>query len=262
MRLLALLLCVLALPAQAQQRVVSLAPSLTELMLELGAAEQLVGALGERPAALAALPSVGEPGQLEFETLLSLQPGLVLLWPDSINAAQRQQLRDLHIPLYEAEPHSLEQLASQVAELGARVGRAERGRQLAVQVRDELARLRARYQRPTPLRVFYQVWDKPLYTLGGEQIISDALRVCGAQNLFADLPLAAPQISLEAVLARNPEVILVSEAQLLPAWQAWPQLQAVQHGQVWVIPDRGLERPSLQMLKATAQLCERLAGAR
>ena len=134
MRLLALLLCVLALPAQAQQRVVSLAPSLTELMLELGAAEQLVGALGERPAALAALPSVGEPGQLEFETLLSLQPDLVLLWPDSINAAQRQQLRDLHIPLYEAEPHSLEQLASQVAELGARVGRAERGRQLAVHI--------------------------------------------------------------------------------------------------------------------------------
>jgi vitamin B12 transport system substrate-binding protein len=207
------------------------------------------------------LPSVGGPGQLEFETLLSLQPDLVLLWPDSINAAQRQQLRDLNIPLYEAEPHSLEQLASQVAELGARVGRVERGRQLAVQMRAELARLRARYQRPTPLRVFYQVWDKPLYTLGGEQIISDALRVCGAQNLFADLPLAAPQISLEAVLARDPEVILVSEVQLLPAWQAWPQLQAVQHGQVWVIPDRGLERPSLQMLKATAQLCERLRSA-
>lgn len=262
MRFFALLMCVLVLPVQAQLRVVSLAPSLTELMLELGAAEQLVGVLGERPKALAALPSVGQVGQLEFESLLSLQPDLLLLWPDSVSAAQRQQLRNLHIPLFEAEPRSLEQLASQVAELGARVGRAAQGRELALQAREELTRLRARYQRLIPLRVFYQVWDKPLYTLGGEQIISDALRVCGARNLFADLPLAAPQISLEAVLARDPEVILVSEPQLLAAWQAWPQLQAVQRRQVWLIPDRGLERPSLQMLKATAQLCELLRSAR
>jgi vitamin B12 transport system substrate-binding protein len=88
------------------------------------------------------------------------------------------------------------------------------------------------------------------------------LRLCGAENLFSDLTLAAPQINLEAVLARDPEVILTSEPRLLAAWQAWPQLQAVKRGQVWSIPDRGLERPSLQMLKATEQLCELLQSAR
>ena len=254
---------VLAIPAGALERVVSLAPALNESMLELGAGEQLVGVLGsrERPAALAALPSVGEYGQLQIETLLSLKPQLVLLWPDSISAAQRQQLRQLGLELYEVQPHSLDELATQVVALGQRVGRPERGQQLAEAFRQQLAVLRQRYRRDKPLRVFYQVWDSPLYSIGGQQIISDALRVCGAENLFSDLPLAAPQINLETLLARDPEVILTSEPRLLAAWQAWPQLKAVQRAQVWAIPDRGLERPSLQMLKATERLCELLLTA-
>jgi len=237
-RLLACLLLALAGPAAALERVVSLAPSLSEIMLELDAAELLVGVLdgGERPAALAHLPSVGRYGQLELESLLRLRPDL-LLWPDSLGAAQR-------------------------AEIGARVGRAERGRQLAQGFRARLAELRQRYRRERPLRVFYQIWDQPLYTIGGRQIIGDALRVCGAANLFADLPLPAPQVSVEAVLARDPEVILTSEAPLLAAWRAWPQLTAVRLGQVWVVPDKGLERPSQQMLAATERLCEQLAKAR
>ena len=262
-RLLGLCLLLLIAPAQALERVVSLAPALTELMLELGAGEQLVGVLGtrERPAALADVPSVGEYGQLEIETLLSLKPQLVLLWPDSMGAAQRQQLRQLGLELYEVQPHNLDELATQVQALGQRVGRAERGQQLAQAFRQRLAHLRQRYQRQPPLRVFYQVWDSPLYSIGGQQIISDALRVCGAENLFSDLTLAAPQINLETLLARDPEVILSSEPRLLAAWQAWPQLQAVKRGQVWAIPDRGLERPSLQMLNATEQLCELLIKA-
>lgn len=263
-RLLGVCLLLLAVPVGALERVVSLAPALNEIMLELGAGAQLVGVLGthDRPAALADVPSVGEYGQLNMETLLSLRPQLVLLWPDSISAAQRQQLLQLGLELYEVQPHNLDELADQVAALAQRVGHAERGQQLAEAFRQQLGVLRQRYQRSSPLRVFYQVWDKPLYTLGGGQVVSDALAVCGAENLFAELTLAAPQISLEAVLARDPDVILTSEPQLLAAWQAWPQLQAVQRGQVWAIPDRGLERPSLQMLRATEQLCELLAKAR
>lgn len=256
-------LLLLALPAWALERVVSLSPALTEIMSELGAGEQLVGVLGthERPPALADLPSVGEYGQLEVETLLSLKPQLVLLWPDSISAAQRQQLRQLGLPLYEVEPHNLDELGAQVQALAQRIGRAERGQQLVQDFDQRLALLRQRYQRQPPLRVFYQVWDSPLYSIGGAQIISDALRLCGAENLFADLTQAAPQINLETLLVRDPEVILVSEPQLLAAWQAWPQLKAVQRGQVWAVPDRGLERPSLQMLNATEQLCELLQSA-
>lgn len=258
----ALLLC-LALPAMAQLRVVSLAPSLTELMLDLDAADLLVGVLdgGERPAALAGLPSVGRYGQLEIESLLALKPDLVLLWPDSVGAAGREQLRRTPIEQLLVEPRQLDDLAGVFAEVGQRVGRAEQGRALSQRFAAGLAELRGKYHREVPLAVFYQVWDKPLYTLGGQQIVSDALRVCGAENVFADQRLPAPQVSIESILQRQPRVILVSEPAQAAAWQAWPQLPAVAAKQVWPVPDRGLERPSFQMLDATRKLCERLAAA-
>ncbi|UTW06518.1 cobalamin-binding protein [Pseudomonas benzenivorans] len=258
------LLALLAWPALAVERVVSLAPSLSEIVLELNAADLLVGVLdgGERPAALSHVPSVGRYGQLEMERLLKLQPDLVLLWPDSIGPAQRQQLQAFGIPLLVVEPRDLARLAEQFAEIGARIGRGEQGQLLRRRFSERLAELGQRYGREQPVRVFYQVWDRPLYTIGGQQIISDALRLCGAENVFADLSLPAPQVSVEAVLQRDPEVILAGSGAQLDSWRRWPQLAAVRRQQLWPVPDKGLERPSFQMLAATEKLCAQLAEAK
>ncbi|WP_437422001.1 cobalamin-binding protein [Stutzerimonas chloritidismutans] len=259
---LGLLFC-LAGPALAVERVVSLAPSLSEIMLELGAADLLVGVLdgGERPAALAKVPSVGRIGQLEMERLLALQPTLVLLWPDSISRAQREQLAQFRIPVLVADPASLDELARQFARIGQRIGRVEKGRELKQRFNAGLADLRERYGRARPVSVFYQVWNRPLYTLGGTQIVSDAIGVCGGRNVFDDLSLPAPQVSVESVLSRDPEVILAGSGAQLAEWHAWPQLAAVRKGQLWEVPDKGLERPSFQMLGAIEKLCQVMAGA-
>ncbi|QHF47172.1 cobalamin-binding protein [Pseudomonas sp. S35] len=254
------LLLVFSAQAFAAERVVSLAPSLSEIVAELGAAHLLVGVLdgGDRPAALAKVPSVGHYGQLDMERLLSLNPDLILLWPGSVGPAQREQLRRLNIPVYVAEPHSLEQLATQVQAIAEQLGRAEAGRQLAARLRQRLAGLRQRYQQAEPVRVFYQVWNQPLYTVGGGQIISDALGVCGARNVFDDLKLPAPQVNIESVLQRNPQMILVGDQAQLEAWKAWPLMAA----RVRLVPDKGLERPSGQMLEAVARLCQVIAPSR
>ncbi|MGR0138325.1 MULTISPECIES: cobalamin-binding protein [Pseudomonas] len=256
-RWLALLVLVLSAQALAAERVVSLAPSLSEIVMELGAADLLVGLLdgGERPAALAQVPSVGRYGQLDMERLLSLKPDLILLWPGSVGPAQRAQLQRLNIPVYVAEPHNLEQLTTQVQAIAERLGRADAGRQLAERLRQRLAELRQRYRRAEPFRVFYQVWNSPLYTVGGGQIISDALTVCGARNVFDDLKLPAPQVSIESVLQRNPELILVSDQAQMDAWKAWPTMA----DRVRQVPDKGLERPSGQMLEAVGRLCQVIA---
>jgi vitamin B12 transport system substrate-binding protein len=245
---------------QAAERVISLAPSLTEIVVELGASDVLDG--GERPAQIARLPSVGHYGQLEMERLLSLSPTLLLLWPGSVSAAQRDQLQRLNIPTFIAEPHTLDQLAEQFEQIGERLGRAENGKRMASQFRERLSELRQRYRRDTPLRVFYQVWDQPLYTVGGGQIISDALHVCGAENLFSDLEQPAPQVGLESVLQRNPDVIVAGSQAQLAAWKAWPQVNAVAEKRLIEVPDKGLERPSGQMIEAIAKLCEAIAPDR
>ena len=256
-RWLALLLLALSAQVLAAERVVSLAPSLSEIVMELGAADLLVGVLdgGERPVALAQVPSVGRYGQLDMERLLSLKPDLILLWPGSVGPAQREQLQRLNIPVYIAEPHNLEQLTVQVQAIAARLGRADAGQQLAAQLRQRLTELRRRYRRAEPLRVFYQVWNSPLYTVGGGQIISDALTVCGARNVFDDLNLPAPQVSIESVLQRNPEMILVSDQAQMDAWKAWPTMAE----RLRQVPDKGLERPSGQMLEALGRLCRVIA---
>ena len=247
----------------ATERVVSLAPSLSEIMLELDADDLLVGVLdgGERPDALAGLPSVGRLGQLEMESLLALQPTLVLLRPDSISQAQREQLVQFGIPVLVAQPTSLAQLSEQFVLIGERVGRGEQGRKLERVFKQGLDQLRRRYHRERPLTVFYQIWNRPLYTLGGQQIISDAIEVCGGRNVFADLQLPAPQVSIESVLSRNPEVILAGSGAQLSEWKAWPRLVAVRKAQLWEVPDKGLERPSFQMLGTIGKLCEVMGRA-
>ncbi|MBF8747733.1 cobalamin-binding protein [Pseudomonas putida] len=263
MRLLLCLLALLACIARAEPlRVISLAPSMTEIMLELQADGLLVGVLdgGERPAALQALPSVGRQGQLDLERLVSLRPDLLLLWPGSIAPAQREQLTRLGIATYSAEPHTLAQLIDQIDTLAQRLGLAERGQVYASGLRQRLRQLRERYHREQPLRVFYQVWDRPLYTLGGRQVVSDALAVCGARNIFDDLNQPAPQVSVESVLLRNPQVILAGDAAQLQSWHAWSAIDAVAQGRLLVIPDKGIERPSGQMIEATARLCAMLAA--
>jgi len=261
---LAILLLAISGSTLAVERVVSLAPSLSEIVVELRAADLLVGVLdaGERPPELKDLPSVGRYGQLDMERLLSLKPDLLLLWPGSVGPAQREQLSRLGIPTYVAEPHDFAQLTAQIEAIAAQLGRPEPGQRLAQDLRQQLESLRRRYQRDVPLQVFYQVWDRPLYTIGGEQIISDALSVCGARNVFADMTLPAPQVSIESVLQRNPQVILASSQAQLDAWKAWPQVRAVSGGQLLLVTDKGLERPSGQMVEATARLCELMAPDR
>jgi len=261
---LAVLLLALSCPALAALRVVSLAPSLSEIVVELDSADLLVGVLdaGERPAAIADVPSVGRYGQLDMERLLSLKPDLLLLWPGSVGAGQRDQLKRLNIPTFVAEPHTLPQLAAQIEAIAEQLGRPERGAKRAAELREQLNVLRQRYRRDVPLRVFYQVWDKPLYTVGGGQIISDALEVCGARNVFAELNLPAPQVSIEVVLQRDPEVIVAGDQAQLEAWKIWPQVAAVKQGKLLLVTDKGLERPSGQMISATAKLCQLIAPDR
>ncbi|WLG61779.1 cobalamin-binding protein [Pseudomonas sp. FP1762] len=261
---LAVVLLALSSQVPAALRVVSLAPSLSEIVVELDSADLLVGVLdaGERPAAIADVPSVGRYGQLDMERLLSLKPDLLLLWPGSVGAGQRDQLKRLNIPTFVAEPHTLTQLATQIEAISKQLGRPERGAKRAAELREQLNDLRQRYSRDEPLRVFYQVWDKPLYTVGGGQIISDALEVCGARNVFAELNLPAPQVSIEAVLQRDPEVIVAGDQAQLGAWKAWPQVAAVRQGRLLLVSDKGLERPSGQMISATAKLCQLIAPDR
>jgi iron complex transport system substrate-binding protein len=260
------------LPAAAQ-RVISLAPHVTELLYAAGGGAKMVGAVSysDYPPAAKQLPRVGDNKALDLERIVALKPDLIVVWRHGNAQRELDRLRELHIPLYFSEPHRLDDVAVSLTKLGQLLGTSPTADAAAAAYRQNIARLRAQYAQRPPVSVFYQVWDKPLMTLNGEHMISDVIALCGGRNVFAALQPLVPTVSTEAVLAANPEAI-VTAAQgatapdttlpQLGTWRAWPGLSAVANHNLFAIDGDLINRPAPRIAQGAQQLCEDLEIAR
>ena len=259
---------VLALTGPAR-RIVSLSPHLTELLYAAGAGERLVGALehSDFPPAARALPRVGSELVVDLEAVLALQPDLVVAWPNAGSLKAIERLAQLGLPVFRSEPRELEDVATTLERLGALAGSEGAANAEAARFRARVRELERRYAGRAPVRVFYQVWDRPLVTVNGEHLISKVIRLCGGENVFAALPLLAPEIDREAVLRANPDVIVASGAgrarpRGLEAWKAYPGLAAVAGGHLYAIAPELLQRHTPRILEGAERLCRMLEGVR
>ncbi|MES2538491.1 MAG: cobalamin-binding protein [Pseudomonadota bacterium] len=251
------------------QRIVTLAPHATELVFAAGGGERIVGTVGysDYPPAALAIPRVGDHKQLDIERIIALKPDLLVVWLHGNAERQLDHLRKLGIPLYYSEPHKLDSIADSVSRLGELMGTQQQAEKSAAQMRQELARLATQYRARPPVRVFYQVWGRPLYTLNGTHIISDVLRLCGGENIFAKLTITAPTVSIEAVLAENPEVLITGARRNktregLEIWEQYTTLQAVQRNNLFAIDGDLLSRAGPRLIAGAAVVCEKLELAR
>lgn len=241
------------------QRIVSLTPHLTELLFAVGAGTQVVGvdAGSDYPQRAQALPRVGDYSRINFERILALKPDLVMVWVGGNRGADIHGLKKLGLPVLHTGATRLDDVARLLRLIGRASGHAAQGEAAARNFAGQLAALRARSARQPQVKVFYQVWDRPLMTVGGTHWISDALALCGAANVFADLKSASPVVSREAVLRRAPAVIVSgSDApDMRRQWQRFAALPAVRNQAfVWVDADR-LHRPTPRLIEGVAELC-------
>lgn len=250
------------------QRIISMAPHATELLFAAGAGARVVGVDGysDVPAAARTLPKIGDNFRLDIERILALRPDLIVLWKGGSSPRQVEQLQRLGIPLFYSGAQQVHQIPDGIDALGTLMGTASVARPAAAQFRQRLQALAATYAARPPVKVFYQVWDQPLYTLNGQQIVSDALRLCGGVNIFAELAATAPMVSTEAVLARDPEAI-IGTGENRPSgginlWRAYPVLTAVRNGNLLSVDGNLMNRAGPRMVDGVAQLCERLEQAR
>jgi iron complex transport system substrate-binding protein len=254
---------------QPAKRIVSLAPHLTELLYAAGGGAQLVGTVdySDYPPAAKQLPRVGGYSRIDLEAVAGLKPDLILAWDSGNTPAHIARLRQLGLPVFVSQPNRIDDLSSLLERLGAISGHAEEGSGAARAYRERLAKLRATYSQKPKVRTFYQVWQQPLTTVGGQQIISDAIRVCGGDNVFGQLEALAPKISVEAVLAANPEAIVASgmgEARpdWVNDWKRWPRLTAAQRDNLFYIPPDLIQRHTPRLLDGTERMCGYLETAR
>jgi iron complex transport system substrate-binding protein len=253
----------------ARCRIVSLAPGTTAMLFAAGAGHCLIGTIAhsDEPAEAAKLPIVGDAETLDFEQLLALRPTVVVVAVDVVQRVRIDRIRSLGIPVFQVHVTRLAGMPESVRRLGELAGTTTAANRAADGLDAELRGLRNRFQSRSPLRVLYQIWDKPIYTIGGKHVIDDALRLCGATNVFAELATAAPAVTREAALARDPELVLASgppevAATWLEEWRRFPTVAAVRRGHLVAFSDERIDRMGPSLIAATATLCERIDSAR
>ena len=251
---------VLAAPAR---RVVSLAPHLTELVYAAGAGTRMVGAVqySDYPPAATRLPRIGSEASIDLEALVALRPDLVVAWPNAGSARAVERIAALGIPVFRSEPRELEDIARTLETLGRLAGTESAAAAAAQAFRTRVAALAGRNAARPRVRVFYQVWDRPLITVNGDHVISKVMRLCGGENVMAGLPALAPEIGREQVLRADPEAIVASGADgerpaWLDAWRAFPGLAAVRGGNLFAIRPELLQRHTPRLLDGADELCQ------
>ncbi len=272
--LLAVFVCTLAsavirTPDQSHsaQRIVSLAPNLTELLFTVGAGDRLVGAdvFSNYPPQAREIARVGDAFQVDYERVLALDPDLVLVWDTGTPEPVIEKLIHLGLTVERVSTTHLEDVARALRRLGALTGTTATAEKAALAYSGAIAALRHEHAADPPIAVFYQISSTPLYTINDEHLISEIITLCGGRNVFADLEQLAPPVSLEAVLERNPEVILAGDdvaGDPFAGWLKWRKLRAVELGNLYVLRVDRVARATTRIVAGAEEVCAVLDRAR
>lgn len=256
--------------SQPAQRIISLAPHITEMIYAAGAGDKLVAAVSysDYPDAAKKLPRVGSYNKINIEALLLHDADLIIAWGSSGSTrVQVEKIKSLGIPMYIHNPQFIRDIPKTLLHIGKLAGTTAQAQQAVNHFQHFYQHIENQYRKKQPVSVFYQIWDTPLMTVNGKHFISDAIRLCGGQNVFADLPALAAKISPESVISHKPQVIIAGgmrgeKVNWLDQWRDWPQIPAVKNMQLYSIPPDILQRHSPRILLGAEKLCKMIDQAR
>jgi iron complex transport system substrate-binding protein len=256
------------LPAPAQ-RIIALAPSITELVYAAGAGERLVGVArySDYPSAAPAVPQIGDASSIDIERVLSLRPDLVIGWRSGNHVDDVARLERFGLPVFMAEPATLAAIPRLLRTLGVMTGAPSIAHAAADDVERGIDNLRKRFGDHHDVRVFYEIWHSPLMTVNGSHMINDVIRLCGGSNVFAELAPLTPVVALEGVLAARPDVVLGGGSASGPEdfavqWrrnQIYHQLRSVPA--LYIDPDL-IQRQTPRILQGAETICRHLEYVR
>ncbi|WP_404419035.1 cobalamin-binding protein [Marinospirillum sp.] len=251
------------------ERIISLAPHLTENLFTISAGDRLVGTVSysDYPEAALDIPRVGSYNQLDLEGILAKRPDLILAWQSGNPASQLQRLEDLGLKIFYSEPRNFADISREFLALGQLTEKNRQAQVAADKLDNGIKSLIKSHADKSSLSVFYQIWEEPLMTINGEHLISEMLRTCQGRNIFAEAGSLTPRIDRESLLEADPQVILggsqgESNPKWLKNWQAFSELQAVQAGNLFAVNSSLVTRPTLRSLAGTQAICKHLDKAR
>ena len=256
------------LPAPAQ-RIISLAPNLTEVLFYVGAGEQIVGAdeYSNYPEQAKDIIRVNNHAAANYELILSLKPDLVVAWESGNGEQIIGRIRELGLPIFVLETRKMDIIPDLFSRLGRLTGHDETAKKRAENFTQRLDGLRKTYSNQPIVRAFYQIWNDPFITLNGEHLVSDVIELCGGVNVFGEAIPLVPYVNIEAIMAADPQVIIASGSsdnneQWRDSWKDWQGISAVTSGNIYLIPPDLMQRHSSRILEGAEYMCDFLQRAR
>ncbi len=255
-------------PATAAERVVTLSPHLAELVCAVDACDQLVGvvAWSDFPEFVKQLPQVGDAYAVSVEQVVGLRPTLVLAWDGGTPRETVERLRSLKLRVETLAIRSVDEVAAGLSQVGAWLGTSPAAARVANAYAVRLAGLRTAHAADPVARVFYQIETHPAYTVNRDSPISQAIALCGGRNVFADLPMVAAAVNREAVVARDPQVVIYTRQDdgkaIRRYWQNGPHVAASRAGALFAIDGNLLDRATPRLLDGVEQLCAAISAGR
>ena len=251
------------------QRIISLAPHLTELVYAAGAGARLiaVGAYSDFPAAAKLLPQVGDASNLDLERIITLKPDLILAWKSNVSPLAVERLRNLSIPVYVSETRRLAGIPALMRNIGLLAGTSNSADAAATKFDNEVREMARGAQGKTIVPTFIEIWHDPLLSVNGEHIISEVVSLCGGRNVLATAPTLTPSIGLEVLLQANPSAIIgggsaASEAEFQHLWQRHYSINAVRRQMIFYLNPDWIQRATPRILFGAKVICDGLERAR
>lgn len=259
-----------AVPDTASPRVITLAPHATELVYAAGGGGLIVGTVSSSdfPEAALKLPRVGDGIILNPERIVVLRPTVLVAWLRSGAALEAEALaRGWGAQTFYTAPARLRDIPADVRRLGKMLGTDAVAARAAAAMDARIDELEARYAGLRPVTVFIEVGSTPLYTIGGDALMNDAMRICGAINVYGSTPVPAPRVPIEGVLVQDPQLIVApvrSERDLQAVQARWEAygLSAAAQGHVHGADPDALFRPGPRFIDATGELCAAVDSVR
>jgi len=251
------------------KRIIALSPHAVEMLFAIGAGDKIVATLeyADYPEQALKIPRIGNYAGIQIERLLELKPDLVIGWKGGNKTSDLEKIKSLGIDVVYTQPQSIQDIISDLEKFGQLTEQQEQAQSVIDNMQKRYQLIRQTYQNKSPINVFYQLWHDPLQSVGADSWIESLIHDCGGSNIYRQASTPYPMVSMESVLVKNPQVIIIphhsgSEVEKRIYWSKWPEISAVKAENIFTINGDLLHRFTPRSLDGLELMCEKINQGR
>ena len=265
-------LVMVCLPINAEKkklRIITLSPHSVDMLYAIGAGDSIIGTVeySDFPKAALKIPRIGNYSGIQIEKVVELEPDVIVAWKSGNKSTDLEKLESLGLNMHYTHATSIPEISNEILRLGKLTGNESQAQRVVKKLVNRYLKIKNTYANKTPVSVFYQLWHQPLRSVGANGWIASLIKDCGGLNLFNTVKNDYPTVSMETILEKNPQVIIIphhsgNEGAKREIWNQWSMIDAVKTNRIFTLNGDLLHRFTPRAVDGLEQLCQRIDEAR